>query len=154
MTKQNNQSKLQLSETEDILRVQGVNAKGFGIIPKLVMKDPRLPIQSKAIYAYFRSYAGAGDTAFPSVSLIMKDLGIKDVETFRKYRKIIEDCGYITVEQEVQSNGKFGRNIYTLIENPIPRARTVSPEETVVENTRYGKNPLRIKPVTDKTGNG
>lgn len=142
MTSNNNKSKLQLSETEDILRVQGVHAKGFGTIPKLVMKDTRLSIQAKAIYAYFRSYAGAGDTAFPSVRLIMSDLGIKDVHTFLKHRKMLEDCGYITVEQEVQSNGKFGRNIYTLIDNPIPIAK-ISHTTTVCEKTRIGKNPNR-----------
>ena len=47
-------------EFTDILRVEGINCKGYGIIPKAVMLDQRLTIQAKAIYAYFRSFAGAG----------------------------------------------------------------------------------------------
>ena len=37
----------------DILRVEGINAKGFGFVPKLVMQDIRLTPEAKCIYAYF-----------------------------------------------------------------------------------------------------
>ena len=43
----------------DILQVEGINSKGFGIVPKLLMQDERLSIYSKAIYCYFCSYAGS-----------------------------------------------------------------------------------------------
>ena len=51
---------MQEKEFENILLVEGINAKGYGTIPKLVMKDRRLTAQAKAIYAYFCSYAGCG----------------------------------------------------------------------------------------------
>ncbi len=54
-------------KNNDTLHVEGVRSRGFGIIPKLVMQDKRLTGDAKAIYAYFCSYAGAGDTAFPIV---------------------------------------------------------------------------------------
>ncbi len=38
---------------ENILEIEGINAKGFGTIAKLVMIDQRLTIESKAIYSYF-----------------------------------------------------------------------------------------------------
>lgn len=103
----------------DILRVQGVNALGYGSIPKLVMKDPRLTRDAKAIYAYFCSYAGAGDTAFPSLSQICEDLGFRKAETFIKHRKLLEKYGYLKVEQERAANGKFSRNIYVLLQFPV-----------------------------------
>lgn len=118
-------------ETKDILIVQGVKAKGFGIIPKLVMQDKRISIESKAIYSYFCSYAGSGDTAFPSINKICSDLCISD-ERFRKYFKIIKDYGYITVEQ-AKERGKFSHNIYTLVDKPTPK--TPYPEITDTGNS-------------------
>ena len=53
---------------EDQLLVEGINCMGYGIIPKYVMLDPDLTIEAKAIYAYFCSFAGSGNTAFPSRS--------------------------------------------------------------------------------------
>ena len=61
---------------EDLLRIEGVNAKGYGCIPKAVMKDRRLTLYAKAIYAYFRSYAGSGNRAFPSRATILYGLQI------------------------------------------------------------------------------
>ncbi len=48
----------------DQLRIQGVNCKGFGILPKYVMLDPDLTIEAKTIYAYFCSFAGNGNSTF------------------------------------------------------------------------------------------
>ena len=52
-------------DLKDILKVEGILFKGFGHIPKFVMLDTDLTLVSKSIYAYFCSYAGSGDTAFP-----------------------------------------------------------------------------------------
>lgn len=113
-------------ETKDILRIQGIKAKGYGIIPKIVMQDKRLTIESKAIYSYFCTYAGAGETAFPSVGKICHDLCIGE-ERYRKHFKDLVKYGYITVEQ-LKEKGKFSRNIYTLEDKPqeqnTPKHRT------------------------------
>ena len=66
----------EIKEESDILQVEGINSKGFGFAPKLVMLDDRLSIFSKAIYCYFSSYAGAGKIAFPRVAKIISDLKI------------------------------------------------------------------------------
>jgi hypothetical protein len=145
--KANNSSNTNLSEIENILRVQGVNAKGYGIIPKIVMQDSRLTIQAKAIYAYFCSFAGAGDTAFPSVRKIMFDLGMKDIDSFRKHRKLLENCGYIKVEQLV-NNGIFSSNIYTIISNPEPTTVDNTEDSPIRVLPVTGEIPLRMKPVT------
>ncbi|WP_129600923.1 helix-turn-helix domain-containing protein [Anaerophilus nitritogenes] len=102
----------------DILKVEGVKARGFGIIPKLVMLDRKLTIEAKAIYSYFCSYAGAGTTAFPSRDKICKDLGIS-IKRWYKHFNLLKELGYIKVEQIRSKKGdKYSHNIYTLIEKP------------------------------------
>jgi DNA-binding transcriptional ArsR family regulator len=125
-------------ETKDILRTQGVKAKGYGIIPKLVMQDKRLSIEAKSIYSYFCSYAGAGDTAFPSVRKICFDFGVSE-DRFRKHLKILIECGYITVEQK-KLKGRYASNIYTLIDRP---------QEVNTPKTPYTENQGTVKQCTE-----
>lgn len=101
-----------MSKNKDTLKVKGIDSKGFGKIPKLVMQDTDLSIEAKGIYAYFASYAGAGETAFPSVSKTIYDLNIGR-NRYYKHRKQLEDKGYISIEK-VRSDGDFDKNIYTL----------------------------------------
>ena len=108
------------SEACDILQVQGINSRGFGTIPKLVMQDRRLTAYAKAIYAYFCSYAGAGKTAFPRRDKIIADLGLNK-NTYYKYFNSLRDLGYIKAEQE-HKNGRLSRNIYTILD-AVPAAK-------------------------------
>lgn len=64
----------------DILKIEGIMANGFGFIAKLLLNDRRLTIEAKSIYSYFCSYAGAGMTAFPSVSKICYNLVIGEID--------------------------------------------------------------------------
>ncbi len=95
-----------------LLKQEDLLSKGYGIIPKLMMKDTRLSVESKAIYAYLCSYCGAGNTAFPSVALICHDLEISE-RRYQKHLKQLKDMGYVTVKRERKANG-FSNNIYTL----------------------------------------
>lgn len=52
-------------EIADLIMIEGVDCKGFGVIPKIVTTDTNLSIGAKALYAYLCSYAGNGTTAFP-----------------------------------------------------------------------------------------
>jgi len=96
----------------DILKVVGINSKGYGCIPKLVMQDRRITPEAKCIYGYFASYAGTGNSAFPSVSKIMYDLCMGN-NRYYKHFKLLTDHGYITVEQ-AKEEGKFSHNVYIL----------------------------------------
>ncbi len=104
----------------DELKIEGVKYKGYGVLPKYVMLDPDLTIEAKGIYAYFCSYAGAGNSAFPSRDKIIADLKIHK-DTYYKHFNVIISQGYITVEQGHAHGGRgngFAKNIYTLISNP------------------------------------
>lgn len=160
------------TETEeslvDVLRIEGVNAKGYGTIPKVVMKDKRLSIQAKAIYAYFCSYAGAGSRAFPGRAIILKDLQVSK-DFYYKNLKQLKDLDYIRVYQEQGKRGKYGRNIYTLVSCPsfssalyLPCPATQdtvespcpTPPDTVRQDTNINRDKkdinLSINPTVDK----
>ncbi|MCF7600838.1 MULTISPECIES: conserved phage C-terminal domain-containing protein [Staphylococcus] len=81
------------------------------------MKDTNLDIEAKALYSYLSSYAGSNETAFPSVSLICHELKISE-KRFQKYRKQLEDNGYLFVDRERTDNG-FSKNIYTINHNSV-----------------------------------
>ncbi len=122
---------------ENILEVQGINAKGFGIIAKLVMLDQRLTIEAKAIYSYFCSYAGNGTSAFPSVQKIVHDLCIRKTRYYKHFNLLV-DLGYIKVTKNRQEGNKFANNIYTLVSNPVtnkePQKPCTSFEDTETKN--------------------
>ncbi|MEQ5952065.1 hypothetical protein [Streptococcus suis] len=63
-------------EFKDQLRIEGILSKGFGHIAKFVATDTDLTVEALAIYGYFSSFAGGGNTAFPSRSKILSDLNI------------------------------------------------------------------------------
>lgn len=106
-----------IEQFENILEVQGINAKGFGTIAKMVMLDQRLSIESKAIYSYFCSYAGNGSSAFPSVSKIIHDLNISKTRYYKHFEPL-KELGYIQVRPNKTQENKFTNNIYTLVFNP------------------------------------
>lgn len=104
-------------------------------------------IGAKAVYAYFCSFAGAGDTCFPSREKMCIDLAITK-NTLSKYITQLVKNGYITVEQ-IKENGRFSRNVYTLcgevqtMEEASATRKTASqktaPQKTVSQNLGYEK---------------
>ena len=112
----------------DQLKVEGINFKGFGILPKYVMLDPDLSIEAKTIYAYFCSFAGNGSATFPGRDKILSDLPMSKDAYYKHFRQLT-DQGYITVEQQGGNSGAiFGKNIYTLVSNP--KKFSEKPEDT------------------------
>lgn len=110
----------------DMLVFENAAAHGFGTIPKLVMLDPQLMPQAKAIYAYFASFAGAGTTAFPSRTTIMRELRIGSVETYyRHFNQLIEQ-GYLSVEQR-KADGRFDYCVYRLHEEVLREGMSEKP---------------------------
>lgn len=102
----------------DKLKTTGVRCSGYGIIPKAVMLDLDLTIQAKAIYAYFASYSGGGESAFPGRDKILADLRMNK-DAYYKHFKQLQEHGLILVEKDRSSNTtKFTRNIYTLVASP------------------------------------
>jgi len=129
------------AKMSDKLILEGVNKKGYGNIPKLVMKDEQLTIEAKAIYAYFCSYAGGGTSeVFPSIDLICKDLGISENRLF-KHRKMLVERGYISIKREKKEKG-WSKNIYTI-------HQTIHLQNVGIQNKGIGNKGIQNE-VTNK----
>ncbi|MCU7557283.1 DnaD domain protein [Macrococcus capreoli] len=88
------------------------NITGYGLVFKNVMIDKSIDIEAKALYAFLSAYAGSSESAYPSVELICGQLNISE-KRFKKYRKQLEDAGYLTIERHRTTNG-FSNNVYTI----------------------------------------
>ena len=141
---------------EDLLRIEGVKSKGYGTVPKAAMTDRDISIAAKAIYAYFCSLSGRGETVFPGRSKILLDLQISK-EAYYKGLKELTDAGYIRVTQEHNSSsgGRFMRNIYTLVARPakyrkVPEgnpAKALAYQEIIIsgiDSQGYGYIPYAV----------
>ncbi len=73
-------------DERNLLRLDALLSHGYGLSPQLVMRSKGLSIEAKALYGYLSSFAGAGDTAFPSTSRILEELDISK-NRFYKIRK-------------------------------------------------------------------
>ena len=63
-------------DERNLLQLDALLSHGYGLSPQLVMRSKGLSIEAKALYGYLSSFAGAGDTAFPSTSRILEELDI------------------------------------------------------------------------------
>ena len=114
---------------------------GFGIIPKVLMVNPSVSSDAKSLFCYLASYAGNGDTAFPRVELILYHMNWSKTR-FYKYRKELEEKGYLEVTQ-IKEKGKFAHNIYKLkiapikntTKSPCPNFEDTENEDMVFEDT-------------------
>lgn len=118
--------------TDDKLRIEGIGAKGFGIIPKYAMRDPDLGCWSKLVYAYLCSLSGSGNQTWPRRETILRDLDIGK-NTYYSAQKELTSQGYITIHQSRQGN-RQGTNIYTLI---------ACPEKIKQQHKSYTKNKTK-----------
>lgn len=136
--------------SEDKIKLQGIMSEGYGIIPKKVMKDEDLTIDAKAIYAFMASFAGAGNTSFPSVKFITDKLGISR-QRFNKHRKLLEDKGYITIKKERKSDGSWESNVYTL--ETLPRLQNPTLDNLTLDNPTSGNVTTNNNTINNNTIN-
>lgn len=137
-------------QKQNKLNVKGVMSEGYGIIPKKVMKDEDLTIDAKAIYAFMASFAGAGNTSFPSVKFITDKLGISR-QRFNKHRKLLEDKGYITIKKERKSDGSWESNVYTL--ETLPRLQNPTLDNLTLDNPTSGNVTTNNNTINNNTNN-
>lgn len=131
----------------DRLKTSPLFSAGYGVVPKAVMQDRELNITAKCLYAYFCSFAGVGDSCFPSRNKICYDLNISP-HTFHKHLRELTEHGYIITEQ-IKEGGRFSHNVYTLSNSPcvnppcakIPCAKVSHTDSFAHDNTAYDNLP-------------
>lgn len=116
------------NQTIDILRVEGIMAQGYGLNPKIVMRDKRLDLEAKAIYGYLSSFAGGGNQAFPSRDIMLDELKISK-DRYYKYIKQLVAVDYIRIERTKGQSGAFDKNVYTIVALPNPVVTETESEE-------------------------
>ena len=103
-----------LIECDQILFEEtSLQSYGYGIISQLPMKDRELSIQAKGVYSYLVSCAGNDKQTYPTQEKMCYDLGIKKVDTLKKYIKQIQARGYIKIVKTKKGN-LYYRNIYLI----------------------------------------
>lgn len=112
-----------------------IHDTGYGILPRSVMRNKDLSIETKAIYAYFISFAGNTGKAFPSISLICSELNISKDRFYRHLNKL-KELRYITVEHVKNKDNTFSKNVYTIYQEPCPYFE-------------YTENPYTENPYTE-----
>lgn len=116
---------------------------GYGLVFKRVMKDKNISVEAKALYSYLSAYAGADESAFPSVDLIKHELGIGKHRFLRAKNELI-DNGYLTVDRK-QTKNIYGSNLYTLFH--IPRQANGRP----VDDRPADDRPVDSQPTTSNS---
>lgn len=142
-----------MERINDLLRVEGIMSQGFGLSPKIVMRDQRLTIEAKAIYSYIVSFAGGGNQSFPGRDMMVEELGIS-VKRYYKHLQLLIDCDYLHIEREKGENGMFGRNIYTIVANPesdytvsdVPKDSSDTNDEMLQSNNANSGGTVKIAP--------
>ena len=89
----------------------------YGRIYQNAMRNPDLPVISKAIYAYLCSFANENGVCYPLVDTILKELNINR-NTFYKHCNNLKRYGYLQTTQVRTSGGVYERTVYQLIHTP------------------------------------
>lgn len=127
----------------DKLKFEGIMSDGFGMAPRIIMRDVRLSIEAKAIYAYFQSFAGSSDRAFPSRDVIISELNISKNRYYKYLNELIQ-YNYIRIEREESDTGWKERNIYIIVSNPESNVNVSINKHTKSKSTKQQKNSKEV----------
>ena len=140
-----------LVECDQILFEEtSLQSYGYGIISQLPMKDRELSIQAKGVYSYLVSCAGNDKQTYPTQEKMCYDLGIKKVDTLKKYIKQIQARGYIKIVKTKKGNLHY-RNVYLIAtdtrtieiwKREFEEGKEIEEAEVVTENKKsltYGE---------------
>ena len=85
---------------------------GYGIVYREIMRRKDLTPEAKAIYSYLCSFAGSGDTCYPGLPLMCKELRMS-VDRFYRHLRILTETGIVSKAQE-RKGGKWENVIYKI----------------------------------------
>ena len=113
---------------ETVLQMDGIMAKGYGVVAKVPMRDTELKIKDKGLYAYLCALSGGGVRTWPSRSKILADLQIGKEAFYNSLERLIA-LGYLskTSRRLHGDSGMWTRTVYTIELNP--KGRSCAEEE-------------------------
>ena len=102
----------------------------WGRVSAAVLRDPRLSVQAKALYALLATYADNDDRdCWPRQSVLAEQLGCSDDSVQRYVRELVR-LGAVEVEARYRPDGGRGANDYVLTDALNPRTDAVPPTRT------------------------
>ena len=107
---------------ETVLQMDGIMAKGYGVVAKIPMRDTELKIKDKGLYAYLCALSGGGVRTWPSRGKILADLQIGKDAFYSSLERLIT-LGYLskTSRRLHGDSGMWTRTVYTIELNPKGR---------------------------------
>lgn len=127
---------------ESTVTLTGMKTYGYGLIPRLVMIDPRLSASSKGIYAYFVALAGSTLSLNRSVEQICRELTMNRSTYFKHLKPLIE-YNYIIAKQI--HNQQLGSNVFTLVQKPDEEEQQTNRKEKIVVTEADKQNSQSAK---------
>ena len=85
----------------------------YGIVYQDITRSDKITPAAKGLYAYLASFCGSSDECYPSVNLILKEMGFSR-ETFYKHVNALVAAGVVEKKQ-INENGRFGRVVYKVL---------------------------------------
>jgi Helix-turn-helix domain len=86
-----------------------VSAGGFTQLPNFILRDPKLSVGAKVVYAMFISYGWHNDFCFPGQERLAEDMGMSR-SRITEFVTELEKALLITI----QRRGQGKTNIYTI----------------------------------------
>ena len=84
----------------------------------LVVRDARLSAQARTLYVILCSYANGSGESWPSVELLVEQLGASE-PTLKRARRELVTAGYLRVQQRLHHNGRQRSNLYVLTDHVV-----------------------------------
>lgn len=109
----------------------------YGYILQGVMRDKRLSVEAKAVYAYLSSFADSDGYCFPAVDTICGELNMSKARYYRHFRQLIE-MGVVQVNQSRRAN-RLGGNVYCIVQPRFVDAQSenIAYVDSQSENTAF-----------------
>jgi hypothetical protein len=101
-----------LEKIERNIKFEGadpVSAGGFTQLPNFILKDPKLSVGAKVVYAMFISYGWHNDFCFPGQDRLAKDMGMTRPRVTQLVGEL-EEAKLVTIERR----GQGKTNVYTI----------------------------------------
>lgn len=139
---------------------------GYGIVYREIMRRKDLTPEAKAIYSYLCSFAGSGDTCYPGLPLMCKELRMS-VDRFYRHLRILTETGIVSKAQE-RKGGKWENVIYKihhvpsepikqnedtaipLLQNPIPRNNYTNINSVITKSSNNINNKYMVNALVNR----
>ena len=115
--KENKTEQLDLT-VHPYLELDDLLAQGYGINPKLVMRNYEISRNARFFYSYLSCFCGSGNCCYPSYETVLFECGFSE-RTYRKVRDELVAWGILSIKK---------KEIRKSLENgilPTPQARRI-----------------------------